>query len=348
MINIFSGDAFSVTTLTGVINKLVIAPGRLGQLGLFRPTPVKTLTITLDQIAGKIKLVPPSPRGAPGQTKEKRRGVQRALVIPHFQRDDGINADEVQDVRQLGSEDQTKDLQQYLGERMQEHSQDLDASDELARVGAIKGNVVYSDGSNLDLFSTFEVAQPDEIFFDLAKANPTMGALREQIQEEVIRKMGRQMPGVAISNIRCMCGDAFFSKLISHKEVRETYLNQVGAAELRGPYIGIGDQSWGSFDFGGVTWENYRGEVADEETGELTPFIGPDDAHFFPVGVPGLFRVFYAPADYNETVNKLGQKRYAKVYPKPDDKGYEMQVQTNALHICTQPQVLLKGSKNAS
>jgi hypothetical protein len=52
--------------------------------------------------------------------------------------------------------------------------------------------------------------------------------------------------------------------------------------------------------YGGITFENYRGWIAGDT---VTPFIDPNEAHFFPPGTPNLFKTFFAPADYIETVN---------------------------------------------
>jgi hypothetical protein len=54
--------------------------------------------------------------------------------------------------------------------------------------------------------------------------------------------------------------------------------------------------------YGGITFENYRGWIAGDT---VTPFIDPNEAHFFPPGTPNLFKTFFAPADYIETVNTL-------------------------------------------
>jgi hypothetical protein len=97
--------------------------------------------------------------------------------------------------------------------------------------------------------------------------------------------------------------------------------------------------SYGSFEFGGITWENYRGYVGSQA------FIDPDKCYLFPLGVPNLFKTFFGPADYIETVNRQGQRMYAKQYPMPNDKGIFMEVQTNPLNVCTRPNALLKGHK---
>ena len=62
-------------------------------------------------------------------------------------------------------------------------------------------------------------------------------------------------------------------------------------------------------------WENYRGQVGG------TAFIDTNKCHIFPLGVPGLFRTYFAPADYIETVNTLGRRLYVKQYDMPNGKG---------------------------
>ena len=61
--------------------------------------------------------------------------------------------------------------------------------------------------------------------------------------------------------------------------------------------------------------------------------------------MPGLFRGYYAPADYEETVNTLGLKTYAKQWPMVNGKGRHGEVQRNVLHLCTRPASLLRGKR---
>ena len=107
---------------------------------------------------------------------------------------------------------------------------------------------------------------------------------------------------------------------------------------MRQSYV-QGGQSYGSFFFGGITWENYRGAVG------ATAFVNTDKCHLFPVGVPGLFRTYYAPADYIETVNTVGRRLYGKQYDMPNGKGVHLDTQMNALNICTRPKVLIQGKR---
>ncbi|HML28958.1 MAG TPA: major capsid protein [Hyphomicrobium sp.] len=55
----------------------------------------------------------------------------------------------------------------------------------------------------------------------------------------------------------------------------------------------------------------------------------------------------FAPGDYIETVNTKGLPRYAKQVRMRNDKGVEIEIQSNHISICTQPNVLRKGVLSA-
>lgn len=338
MLDIFSDDAFSVTRLTDAINDISFVPGRIGQMGLFEVESVDTTTIAIEKQGDLLVLVPPTPRGGPGTTIDKEKRSIRSLVVPHFEINDAVYAEEVQNVRAFGQERALMTVMQKVAQRMRTHVNSFIATEEFARLGAVKGVVTYADGSTLNLFNEFDVQQEQEIAFDLA--NKKEGALRAACAG-VIRKIADKLGGIPFSGVHAFCGDEFFDALIKNTEVRESYLNWQAAQELRTSYVSAG-QSYGAFPFGGIMWENYRGKVGG------TGFIEGSKCHIFPVGVPGLFKTVYAPADYEETVNTMGQRLYARQYPMQNGKGRHLDTQMNALHYCTRPQVLLKGKAGGS
>jgi Phage major capsid protein E len=339
MLDIFDNDAFSVIQLTGFINQLKFVPGRLGRMGLFEGAGVYDTHIGIDMVGDTLVLIPPTARGGPGTTIGKETGSMLDLRIPHFEINDAVMAEEVQGKRELGTENGLRTLQSLVARRLTIHNNSWIATEEHQRVGAIKGIITYADNSTLDLYATFGVQAESEIDMDLDAASPVAGVLRKKCAG-IIRQMAGILDGLTYSGIYAFCGDAFFDDLIAHKEVRETYLQQQEASQLRNSYINGGfDGSYGSFNFGGITWDNYRGGYNG------TPFIHTDKCHFVPMGVPGLFKTYWAPADYNETVNTLGQRLYVKQWPMPNDKGRNMDSQMNALHICTRPKVLIQGKR---
>lgn len=337
MLDVFNNNVFGVVSLTDAINKPLFQPGRLGQMGIFTTRPVSTTTVQIEEKDGTLILIPPTPRGGPGTTIEKKKASARALVVPHFQIDDAVYADEVQGVRAWGTEDQLETVQGMISDRMMIHGASHEVTLEYARIGAVIGVVTYADGSTLDLFDFFGISQDTEIDFDLDAGSPAEGVLRKACAT-VIRQISANLGGVPFFGVRALCGDAFFDDLLAHKEVRETFKNNPSAAELRTSYVANG-QSFGSFEFGGIIWENYRGGVG------ATTFINTNKCHLFPTGVPNLFRTYQAPADYIETVNTMGKKLYMKQWRMENDKGVNLESQMNSLNICTRPKALLKGKR---
>lgn len=336
ILDIFRDDAFGVTSLTDSINAVNFVPGRIGELGLFEETGVSTISVVIEQKSGLLSLVSPSPRGGVGDTSDKEKRTARSFLIPHFQRNDAIMADEVQGVRAWGSESEVEMAAAKVMERAGMHGRSLEATLEHARVGAIKGIVTYADASTLDLFTEFGVLQESEVNFDLS--NLALGLLRKKCGS-VVRSVANTLDGAPFTGLRAFCGDNFFDDLLANAEVRGTFEGWSEAKILREGYIETNGKSYGAFEFGGIVWENYRGSTGG------TAFVDTNKCHIFPVGVPGLFRTYFGPADYWETVNKPGQRMYVQPTLMPNNKGVALEVQMNALNICTRPKALIKGKR---
>lgn len=332
MLDIFKGDAFSVMSLTDAINSIPFVPGQAGRIIQWNEQGVATLSVAIESKDGVLQLINPSPRGGPGNVTDKRKRTMRQLVIPHYEIDDAIYADEVQGIRAFGQESQVETVLAKVNDRMADHVQlELDPTLEYQRVGAIKGIILNADNSTLyNLFTEFGVSQEAEVNFDFDAASPASGAVRKTCAA-ITRTIADNLGGVPFTGVSAFVGRDFFDALVANQETRETFLNQTEASQLRTGY------AFQTFDYGGIHFEEYRGAVGG------TPFIADGEARFFPVGVPGLFRTVYAPADYVETVNTIGLPRYTKQFPMPNDKGINMEMQSNALSYCTRPKVLMKG-----
>ncbi|MFN3562785.1 MAG: major capsid protein, partial [Chloroherpetonaceae bacterium] len=104
--------------------------------------------------------------------------------------------------------------------------------------------------------------------------------------------------------------------------------------------IDFGNVQVAGFVRGGVKFVQYPGGVGN------TDFIGTNDIHYVPllngIPVPGLFEIYYAPADYAETVNTLGLPFYAKAELLQYGKGFALNAQSNPMPICTRPKTLIK------
>ena len=90
------------------------------------------------------------------------------------------------------------------------------------------------------------------------------------------------------------------------------------------------------FSFAGVTWEEYRGSTGG------TPFVPDAEAALFPEGSP-IFETYFAPADFNETVNTVGLPIYAKQAVDAEFQRWtKLHTQSNPLALCTRPRAVVK------
>ena len=93
-----------------------------------------------------------------------------------------------------------------------------------------------------------------------------------------------------------------------------------------------------TLDFGGIIWKKYRGAANGSQ------MIGANDCYIVPRGVPGLMLGRFGPANYNETVNTVGLPLYAKGIPMRNDKGWDIEMQSNPIHLLTRPRAVIKGT----
>jgi hypothetical protein len=334
-LDIFTSNAFSMVSLTDAINKMPFVPGKIGRLGLFREQGVATTSILIEERQGSLTLVETTARGAPAVQNTHNKRKARSLTVPHIALEDTILADEVQNLRAFGSENTLAGVQQVVNDRLSEMATKLDATLEHLRIGAIKGQILDADGTTVlyDLFSEFGVSQYAEIDFDLDNATPTAGAVKKKCHS-VKRKIEDELGATPYEHIHCLCGSAFFDDLTTHPEVTEAYNRYLDGLFLRQ------GQARGSFEYASIVFEEYRGKVGTVD------FTDTNKAYFFPVGVPGLFRQYNAPADFVETVNTIGLPRYAKqAVDNQFARWVTLHVQSNPLPICTRPRVLIKSKR---
>jgi hypothetical protein len=333
MINPFDTDAFNMTALTAAINKIPNNYGRLEQLGLMPPEGVRMRTILIEESSGVLNLLPTMPVGAPSTLGIQAKRKVRSFVIPHIPHDDTVLPEEVQGIRAFGSETETDALANLLAQKLQNMRNKHAITLEYLRMGALKGVILDADGSTLyNLYGEFGIT-PRTVSFALGSA--TTEVLLKVL--EVKRHIEDNLRGEFMTGIYCLCSQGFYDALTTHPKVKEAFMYFQRTQQLGNDYRA-------GFTFGGITFEEYRGQATDA-AGTVRKFIADDEAHFFPLGTATTFRTFFAPADFNETANTLGLPLYAKQEPRKFGRGTDLHTQSNPLPICMRPEVLVKGTK---
>jgi len=333
--NAFETDAFSLTSLSGAVNKMDYKPQLLGELGIFEAEPVRQRTVFVDRRDGGMNLIQTSARGeAPAELARDDRSAV-ALKTVRLAKGETVYADEIANWRAFGTEDENTVVMQEYNRRMQRVRDDMELTHELHRLGAIQGKLLDADGSTIyDYFTEFDETDETAVSFELDVDATDVRTICNQ----VVRAMARSARGAFTSSttVHALVGDTFYDELINHPSVRDTYLNYSAAADLRD------GTAFGAFTFGGITFHNYRGTDDGSDVA-----IADAEAKFFPVGATEMFKHVMAPADeFMPYVGAPGQNIYSMNLRDPSgrDAFIRNEQYSYPLYICQRPGVLRKGT----
>lgn len=332
-LDIFNDDAFSVQSLTAAINtnpEGQAVPTLLDPL--FEEEGVTTTSVSIEKDNDKLVLVPNASRGAPADIV---LGTKRNLIpfnTLHLPLRAVVRADEVQNVRAFGSENEVQTVQGLINQRIMRMRARIDTTLTYHKLGAVTGNVYDADGSTvlLDLFDRFGLTQQTQSF--------ALGTTTTKVKSKIIdakRKAEDALGGAAvITGWLGIVGRGFYDAFTTHSSVETAFDRWNDGQFLR-------DDLRKGFTYGEVVWKEYYGKVGsttfiDTDTGYLIPILAGESA----------FQTRFAPADYMETVNTLGLPYYAAQKVLEFNKGVELEAQSNPLTICTRPRIVIKLTKS--
>lgn len=364
IVDVFSGDAFSVKELTDSINLFPNQYGLINALNLFSHKGVATTSVGVEINKGVLNLIQSRPRGSQANKNIRSKREMRFFEIPHFPLDDTIRPSDIQNIRAFGSPDQTKTPESEIADRLGEMSKKHDITHEYLNAGAIAGQILDADGSVLlDIFGEFGVTE-NKVDFSLT--TPTTKLVEKA--QQVWGTIEDALEGDTLEGVVALCSPEFFKSLVSHaavetafKEYRDStvrmanILSQVGITG--GPGLpGSAEQATDpmrrdvrkGFFWQDIWWIEYRGKATfKQEDGDTVTrnFIAPNTCRFLPIGTQDTFRSYSAPADWMETVNTIGLPKYAKIVPDQGGRWVELLSESNPLPLCLRPKVLVKGAR---
>lgn len=303
-----------------------MAPSRLGSLNLFKEEGIPTTTVSLEYSGGRIALVKNQPVGTLPEANIHAKRKVRDFRTTYLPSTDNVYAYEVQNLRAFGSNDSLSTVAEMVNNRMAAMKQDQETTWEYHRAGAMCGNLLDADGTTViyNFFTEFGISETS-ITFTMATTNSVRtGCL--SVQQAMDDALGAQ----SYTGIMAICHPVFYDAFVNSTDVKAAYDKWQDGAFFR-------QNARTEFEYGGISWMRYTGKLG------ATPFIPSGTARFSPIGVPGLFMRYNAPAPFVESVNTMGKPLYAKQEPMKFGMGIEMLAVSCPLHLCTQPGVLVKG-----
>lgn len=333
MLDVFNNDVFGVVSLTTAIEHAPYNSTKLGKMGLFKPQGITTLSAAIDIKDGTISVYSTGARGASVNTHKSDSKYTKSFSVPHIPVEGEVKADEVQGVRAFGSETQLETVSGVVAEKTKSIRQSFEATFEFHRANALQGKLLDADGSTLyDWFAEFGLTR-EVVDFNFSSATADI----KQLCLNVKRLIEDALGATTFSGIRALCGKDWFDAFVSHAKVVDAYLRWRDGEYLRTQQ---GGRDAPGFVFGEIEFVEYRVQI-----GTLL-YLAADEATFFPVGVNNLFGVYFAPANYSETVNTKGKPFYMKKERQRFDTGVDLHAQSNPLFIPHRPGCLISGTKS--
>lgn len=334
-IDYFSSREFSVQALTDAINVVPNRYGRLNELNVFPVKGIRTTYVQIEYKNGVLNLVPMKERGDPATKNKRGSRNMRVFSTFHLPLEDAILASDLQNVREFGTENQLAGVMERTNETLEDlrakHAQTL----EYLRWGALKGDILDEGGNSvLNLFTEFGITQKVVDFALGTDATDVDAKIME-----VVRHIEDNLLGEMMTSVHAMVDSSFFDKLVSHPNIKEAYKYYSSVAEP------LREDVRRRFVHKGMVFEEHRGSATalNEDGSTITrKFLAADDGIAFPRGTANAFSTYFAPADFMETVNTLGQEVYAKQERMKYNKGVEIYTESNPLPICKRPAVLVR------
>ncbi|WP_455475344.1 major capsid protein [Bartonella sp. B17] len=350
--SIFKNEAFSNTSMTKALELYEFQPDLIGSLNIFENVETDTTIATVERRDIGLELIKTSPRGAPIKVGKRIKRNLRNFETVRIAKSATLHASEIQNMRTFGKSNELQTAINFISLYQNKLVREIEMTWENMQLGAIKGAVLDADGTVIyDWFKEWGIPRPKAINFDLDTENTNVEGICREIVRSIKRKAGNKyMPN---SQIIALCGDTFFDKLTSHKMVRETYLNTTQAQNLNRAFgvateSPVGTGSFAYFYYGGIFFYNYHSiddydETAKEGT-KLALGVKPNEAHFVPVNVDGVFQKIFAPGESWSHVNEIGLSLYSTMVHDLDREFWvQPEVFSYPLFICLRPEMLMKG-----
>lgn len=324
--DIFTGDPFSVASLSKAVEDVPHQPRQLGDSGLFVPDPHRTEVVGIQYVNGSMRVAPLDERGAPIQESGDDERSFKFIKTGRVAVKKRIKASELQFTAQFGGD--LGRVQEAVQSEIARHlsgttglKAQCENRLEAMRLGCLSGLITDQHGNvRYDYYRDFDVPEPPRLDLDMSLKD---GNFREEVQNKIVkplqRKYGMKVP------IHIYGGESAMSMLATNPEYYESYKVQQAGEALRE------DTTDKPIKFAGATWEEYIGSQ------DQSISIPDDEFRVVIGGASGAFVQVMSPGEAFSDMGQLGKDWYSWVDIDPSSNPSWVDV-----HLATYPMMVSK------
>ncbi|MBM3605037.1 MAG: hypothetical protein FJX25_09845 [Alphaproteobacteria bacterium] len=326
---VHSDNAFSTLELTLRANEVTRFPAVRTPLStLFEVENISDRNASIDVESATLPALTDGTWGTVitlSQVSRERKNF--ALAAPKVGKTFDVGPAEIQSIRRTG-EVTRESLQSVQDRKLGQVFVSLDDYHERARLAGILGRVINNAGATVaDLRGSAYYNTPANpvLGLELDAANPAPGALRMKFAALKRLIDDRLQIGNALpSAYEIQANSELFDQLRWHPETMEAFKRWEDLARPEGSPVT-------PFRFAGFDIYDYNRSGLASGRGVVIPR-----------GVAGMYKTIVTPGDFVDVLNEPGFMRYVSVEPKDHKKGFEYEVSTNTLHICSRPEAIFE------
>jgi hypothetical protein len=337
--------------LTDMLVELPRQISIIDQLGLFEEKYVSLKKIEIQRTQYSNHLLKDKNWDAKADTmvaKPVKGFIQ--MSIPNFELEDAIKPHDIDGVASVDSIMEAAMLATVMDVRLEKLSAikaTFGLTEEVARMQLLmkgtayapNGTLATSYGDTIDYYQEMGVTRQTHDINITGSNDPRIAC------SQLIRKMRMALRNTPTrGNYRAiviLCGTTFFDTLYTNPFITEAvkYFQQdLNKLLLKTPDTAAGyDANFRTVTLWGLTFIDAGTGGYDDADGNFVQWIEDDKGVAIPLGIPGMFKTYFAPANTFKAINKVSKGEYYFERLNDEDNLIQMKVQKNFLNVLLYP-----------
>ena len=337
--------------LTDILVNVPRVVGLTGALGIFSDNYLSLKTIEIARIAHKAHILKDSNWDSQDYTIVERptRGFLTAKV-PHFAVRDAIKPSDIDGIAKFNDIFEAAGLAEVDDVRIEKATAIRGMHDltmEVARMQLLMSGTVYAPNGTLaqtygDTIDWYQEFGETRQTFDLELSGANDPRISASKVERAMRMALRNFNGGQYSRIMVLCGTDYFDAVYTNPfitdavKVAQLNLDQMLLLGKPGSEVGY-DANFRTLTFWGLTFVDCGTAGYDAPDGKWVQYIEADKAVVVPLGVRGMFKTHYAPANTFKAINKKSQGSYYAERINEEDDLIMIKSEQNFLNVLMVP-----------
>ncbi|WP_417582907.1 major capsid protein [Pelagibacterium sp.] len=327
LLDIFSGEAFSLTAMTKAVISMDYSEGALADILEFEDDQSPTPDFTLDKEHGEIYVLPALGENEPAPEGKRNKRTAHKMPIPRYAEAATMPNREFMAVRQTGNGN-PQIVEMERDKRLMMALRRLAKTEEWIRFGAMTG-VIY-DANRTDVLVNLRtelgVDQQATATWNLSAASFNTNEALTELKEQSEDSQGDFNPDDYV----LVCGRNAFKNIRKHKSTVAAFSELTNLAFLKaddrkkGFVLSSSDET----DVRLVSYGKERGNDGN-------PFLAANKAYFCPKA-PGLWNFVSGPTDIGEFLGAI-LPFYTAKEPMEYNKGLKALVEMYRIAYCARP-----------